>query len=452
MRLSEFAQFVSIEKDVVAVFNSLLMRILYVDKKTAKLIKELKITDDKTIDFLFESYIYVNHAFEDEALYLRRRTEVCEFQKKLHTMYLCLSADCNLACKYCYIEQNPCKGNVCGNMTMETAKNAIDKFKKEIEKYTTEDNVRLILFGGEPLMNINLVKPVVNYIRKVMPKVLLGIVTNGTLLTEDIAKFLKKNKCKITISIDGPKCINDKNRIFANSSASVYDVIGEKVKILQKNNIPFDFSTTISEDVLKNQDIANDYIKEFKPQGVNYNLLHYSDDKEGEKKCVDFYGRMAKFSLENYDKLKELSTQNNFIEQGLDMVKNRVFRHTTCVAVGLNVVDVKFNGDVCVCSADIKTKNHVIGNVNTMDFEEMLNNPELSFFINSAAIKRPQCRSCEAIFVCGGGCPYQAKALYGSSENLDKPICNYSKTILKWYLKKIYEERKPYLNIENKEK
>ena len=160
-------------------------------------------------------------------------SKTCEEGRKVSRITLHVTNDCNLRCKYCYA-----KG---GNydeprslMSMSTADKFISFCK---ENFTDVQNI--VFFGGEPLMNIKVMGFICDKFNSLysekqisfLPK--FGLITNGTILTERVISFVNKNISFVTVSIDGPKEINDKNRVFSNGNGS-YDSIVRFISELKK--------------------------------------------------------------------------------------------------------------------------------------------------------------------------------------------------------------------------
>ena len=148
-------------------------------------------------------------------------------------------------------------------MNFTTAKIAVDKFINEIIKNKVEE-AQIIIYGGEPLTNFDLLQKIIQYIRKVKNDLAVTIITNGTLLREEEILFLKQNRIGIGISLDGPKRINDKNRIFRSGTGSVYDSAVEGIKLLNKYDCNYCVSATVTNDVLDNQEEVFKWIKDLK--------------------------------------------------------------------------------------------------------------------------------------------------------------------------------------------
>ena len=156
-------------------------------------------------------------------------------------MVLNVTNQCNLSCKYCY-EYGEDKivdtenGKQPKFMSEETARESVDFMLKE-----SGDNkvAHVTFFGGETLLNFPVLKKTIAYARQraaeLGKEVDFSLTTNGTLLKPDVIEFLAENQVGVTISIDGPKEVQDKFRVFHNGSGS-YDVVAPKIKELLKRH------------------------------------------------------------------------------------------------------------------------------------------------------------------------------------------------------------------------
>lgn len=436
MKLSKFANFIEIEKGVHALFNSLFLNVLFVDDTKKKQIEKLRVNDSEK-KVLLENGIYVNRKSNDEKVFQVIKNNIVEHSKKISIMYLNLSTYCNLACKYCFIDNNPLSVNDRRIMTFETAKNALEKFKEEIIKNNEESIAQIILYGGEPLTNSQNFEKIITYARQILPKIKITLITNGTLLNEEIIKFLRNNSIIIGLSIDGPKCINDKYRIFKSSKESVFDNETTKIKLLNKLDCQYGLSSTVTPDLIKHKDETISCFRNLKVHDVFFNLYHYSS-KTKENDWQKFYLEMSEFILQMNDDLKKIDINEGRIRDQINLIVKEIFKFQSCGAVGLNQITIQPNGDVCICQGDSRSSKQTIGNINLDKIEEMIHSPKVAQWQNYYTVCRKECKYCEAIFVCGGGCPLQAEALFGSRKLLDKPSCIFYKKFLRWYLQKYY--------------
>ena len=123
----------------------------------------------------------------------------------LKSLCLHIAHDCNLRCGYCFAGTGDFGGNR-AMMSKETAEKAVDF---AIKGSKNRHNLELDLFGGEPLMNFEVVRHVVEYARKreveENKNIKLTLTTNGTLLNDENIKFLNDNRVMLVLSLDGTK-------------------------------------------------------------------------------------------------------------------------------------------------------------------------------------------------------------------------------------------------------
>lgn len=155
--------------------------------------------------------------------------------RQMQTMVLQVTQGCNLRCHYCpYSQDNHItRQHNSKIMSWETAKKAIDIL---CEHSMDSEFVTLNFYGGEPLLNIDLIKKSVIYIKENLygKDLHFALTTNATLMTDDIMKFFNENDFSITISLDGDKTSNDINRQFAyQPTESVFDVVMEKLCLMK---------------------------------------------------------------------------------------------------------------------------------------------------------------------------------------------------------------------------
>lgn len=435
MKLSNYAHWIEIMKDEYALFNSILMEIVFVDKEKLEKIKKFKVDKNETKQ-LIELGIYTENDSILDDVYNDLNNAIKKQSKQLSIMYLNISTYCNLACKYCFIENNPISTNCFQKMDFDTAKIAVDKFVNEINK-TNVLEPQIIIYGGEPLTNFELLEKVILYIRKIKKDLAITIITNGTLLRKKEIIFLKENKIGIGISLDGPKKINDKNRVFRSGNGSVYDSAVEGIKLLNKYDCNYCVSATVTKDVIDNKEEVYNWIKDLKIKNIFWNLYHYStfvDENEWE----EFYKKMSAFILDIYNKLDEIGVDEERVKEQLKLFLDKKFKFHNCGAVGLNQITVQPNGNVCICQGDSRSSDTIVGNIITDDISTILNNKKNKQWLEMYTVDKPECKKCAAISVCGGGCPLQSEALFGNRKDLDKATCIYYKGSLKWLLLQYY--------------
>ena len=187
MRLSKYFQCIEVDKNYYAIFNSILMQVIFIEKNKLKDLKNFHLSKEET-DILIKNGIYES-SVDMEEIYENLENNI-RLQSKIPViMYLNVSTFCNLACKYCYIETSPLSQESYLKMSSEVAKVAVDKFLSTVER-TNVQSSEIIFYGGEPLMNWEVVKKVIKHVRNSkFSNLKLTLITNGTLLTKDIALY-----------------------------------------------------------------------------------------------------------------------------------------------------------------------------------------------------------------------------------------------------------------------
>lgn len=431
--ISKFTKSIEINDDTCAIFNTLVMKVLFVTKDEWYQIQSNGFQRKEDELLLKDCGIIVESEAQDEMAFNRLRTAVINHSRKPRILYLILTTNCNLNCKYCFVENNPYNTSQRQVMDRKTCITAIDKFLYEIKDKYKESQI--IFYGGEPLVNVELLKEAIKYIRDRSHDLKITVLTNGTLLTQEICLFLKQYTVGIGLSLDGPKEINDKNRIFRNSQNSVYDTLEEKIRILNEIHGPYCISATVTQDVIDNKDSVLYDFKKLGVENIFWNLFHFSHSSAN---AIQFYEDMTNFILSSYDLLESEGIKEGRIIEQLNLFSEGIFKFQSCGAVGLNQITVQPNGDVCICQGEQRVQDKVCGNILKDSVSEILNNPNITSWLEYYTVNRPECKQCEALFVCGGGCPLQALALSGDQSVLDGATCIFYKQFVVWLVKRFY--------------
>ena len=153
--------------------------------------------------------------------------EVKERKTVVKALCLHIAHDCNLACKYCFAEEGEYHGRR-ALMSLEVGKKALDFL---VANSGNRRNLEVDFFGGEPLMNWDVVKELVKYGRSLEKEhnklFRFTLTTNGVLLNDEVMEFCNKEMSNVVLSLDGRKEVNDKMRPFRNGKGS-YDLIVPK--------------------------------------------------------------------------------------------------------------------------------------------------------------------------------------------------------------------------------
>lgn len=350
-------------------------------------------------------------------------------------MYLIITQGCNLGCKYCFLE-NMDANWVNRRMDIKTASVAIDKYIQHIKKNKISE-ASIMLFGGEPLINWDLFKGIINYTRTTYPelfrknaknKLSFRTVTNGTLITKQKALYFKKNNIIPAISLDGPKHINDKNRIFKGGNKSVYDAVMDVIKILKENDCPFGLSITLSKEVVDEGQKIVDWLKDLDVKDIYFNPLHYNESNDEWKA---HYEKSTKFIINSFFELLRNDIVNGRPVRQISSFVKRSFYYADCGSAGLHQIAVKPDGEVLVCQCDYTSEKNKLGNILEDDIETMINSANTERWIKSIPLLKKECQNCESIFICGGSCLTQNANMFDHSCMVDQTYCIYIKMMLK---------------------
>ena len=337
----------------------------------------------------------------------------------IKSMCLNVAHDCNLRCAYCFAETGEFHG---GRMLMpfETAKNALDML---IKRSGSRYHLEVDLFGGEPLMNWEVVKQIVAYGRELEKAhnkhINFTITTNGVALDDEKIDFINREMFNVVLSIDGRREVHDALRVTPNRKGS-YDIIVPKAQKLVNlrgegehyirgtytaDNLDF------TEDVRALADLGFEQIS-VEPVVLKPDEPHAINDSNVDK-AIEEYDRLADFVLER----RKEGRPFNFFHFYVDMDSSPCLakRALGCGA-GVEYVAVAPNGDIYPCHQFVGDNDFLLGNVLKTDEEGNvpLNNEIRQRFASCNIFTKEKCSHCWAKYYCSGGCAANAHKLNGS--------------------------------------
>ncbi len=318
---------------------------------------------------------------------------------------LCLNIahDCNLRCKYCFASTGEYGKSRC-LMPVEVGKKAIDFL---IENSGTRHNLELDFFGGEPLMNFDLVKEVVAYARskekEYNKNFRFTITTNGMLLTDDKIDFINREMSNCVLSLDGRKEVHDRLRVTESGHGS-YDLIVPKFQKLVASRGDKDyyvrgtftrFNEDFTEDVKHMRALGFDQIS-IEPV-VSDPLLDYSIKYEDLPRVFEEYERLAETLIES----RKNGDFYNFFHFMIDLNQGpcAIKRLRGC-GCGNEYVCITPNGDIYPCHQFDGNDDFLMGNIMDGTFDSALKER----FARANVYSKSNCKDCWAKFYCSGGC------------------------------------------------
>lgn len=318
---------------------------------------------------------------------------------------LCLhiAHDCNLACRYCFAEEGEYHGRR-ELMTYEVGKQAIDFL---IANSGNRRNLEIDFFGGEPLMNFDVVKQIVAYGRsleeKHNKKFRFTLTTNGILLNDEIMEYCNKEMSNVVLSIDGRKEVNDKMRPSRNGKGS-YDIIMPKFQKFaeSRHQDKYYVRGTFTHN---NLDFAEDvkHLAELGFKQISVEPVVALDDEAysiqpGDlEKCYEEYDKLASYMIE----CKKAGKDFNFFHFMIDLSGGPcVAKRLSGCGSGTEYLAVTPWGDLYPCHQFVGEEDFLMGNV-----WDGVKTPELREEFKCCNVySKEKCKNCFAKFYCSGGC------------------------------------------------
>ncbi len=419
-----------------------------VDDVTSDLldILDLPITDDSegelveklqhkyTVEQITEAYQDVRELMEMDQLF--SEDTYGDYATKMvsgpvKAMCLHIAHDCNLRCKYCFASTGEYGGKR-ALMSAEVGKKAIDY----LLKYSYgRKNLELDFFGGEPTMNFDAVKEVVEYARSKEQEYgknfRFTITTNGVLLDDDKIDFINREMYNCVLSLDGRKEINDAIRPTVNGKGS-YDLIVPKYQKLvearrkcpdnrnqyyvrgtfTKKNLDF------TQDVLRLFDLGFDQVS-VEPV-VSPEYKDYAITEEDLPRIFEEYETLAKTVLQ----LKKEGKKFNFFHFMIDLDQGpcAIKRLGGC-GCGNEYVAVTSEGDVYPCHQFVGMEDWKMGSV----LDQSLDMEKKDYFAKTNVYTKEDCKHCWAKFYCSGGCNANSLQYAGDVRKSHRISCELEK-------------------------
>lgn len=368
----------------------------------------------------------------------------------LHMLTLQVTQNCNLRCKYCiYSGSYVNRQHNNKRMNLEIAKKAIDYYILHSSQMKT---LRFGFYGGEPTIEMKLIEECVDYINEKAfgREIEYNLTTNATMLNSEILNFLVKNNFYLTISLDGPEAIQNKNRVFAGTEKGTFDSVIKNVVYITKNypqyidNVHFnmvmnpeDGYKDANEFFLNDERVTQYYVTATEQNDVNY--------KESIKSSEEYYSNRA------YEQFKKIYSYFRNIKNGASPLVAGYL-----IGIKKNIADeLKFDssgfkighpGGPCVpglqrlfVSADGKfypceRVNETSEIMQIGDVEDGIDVEKAKKLLNIAKISEDACKQCWAFRFCTSCAVY---AEDGNTLSTKKRLsrCNMIKKSVEAYLK-----------------
>ena len=440
---------------VAAFFNTISMGLIFIPEGVAQLIVQL-INERHTIieienligadvlNALKEEGILVSDDLADIDVFEEAKQKLSR-DITLQIMYLVLTDHCNLACRYCF-EEAPAQSTAFRptHMTIEVAKASIDLFAKMISRYGNPKKETVIhLYGGEPLMNQRVVRFSIDYVQTLKKEGVLpaelktAMVTNGTLVTDELAEFFAENGTTIGISIDGPQKITNQYRYAKNGGLNVFSGVMNALSLLEKHGVKVGLSVTLTPEAVQEPEQLISFLVEqaSRINGVSLTPMYFNPHVP---LPADYYAKATACQIAAFETFREVGIYEDRVMRKVKAFINRELMYADCGVVGNQLV-VAPDGQIGVCQEFVKPRTYFQGSVLNPESDPIAD----GLFVNwkkRSPFFMDRCIVCPALGICGGGCPANTEITTGSRWNSDELACTHSKAILEWMIWDTYAQ------------
>ncbi len=338
---------------------------------------------------------------------------------------LCLhiAHTCNLNCSYCFASQGKYHGDR-AVMSFEVGKAALDFL---VANSGTRRNLEVDFFGGEPLMNFDVVKELVAYARSIEKEknknFRFTLTTNGLLIDDDVIDFANRECSNVVLSLDGRKEIHDRFRVDYAGNGSFDRIVPKFKKLVDarggKNYYMRGTFTHANPDFLNDIKVMLDLgFNELSMEPVVCAAGDPSELTEADKPVV----------MEQYEKLAELMLKRDkegkpftFYHYMIDLTGGPcIYKRISGCGSGTEYMAVTPWGDLYPCHQFVGEEKFKLGNV----FDGVDNTAIQDEFMSCNVYARPECRDCWARLYCSGGCAANAYHATGSVKGIYKYGCD----------------------------
>lgn len=351
--------------------------------------------------------LFTEDTYKDAIIDFKKRKTVVK------ALCLHIAHDCNLACKYCFAEEGEYHGDR-SLMSYEVGKKALDFL---IANSGSRVNLEVDFFGGEPLMNFQVVKDLVAYGRskekEYNKKFRFTLTTNGVLLDDEVMEFANKEMANVVLSVDGRREVHDFMRPTRNGKGS-YDLIIDKFRKMaeMRNQTNYyvrgtftHYNLDFSKDVLHLADLG---FKQISAEPVVADEEQpYAIREEDLPRLFEEYDLLAKEMVKREKDGKGF----NFFHFMIDLTGGPcLYKRLSGCGSGTEYLAVSPWGDLYPCHQFVGMEEFKLGNVDTgIEKTELVDEFKLC-----NVYAKDKCKDCFARFYCSGGCAANSYNFHGN--------------------------------------
>ena len=361
--------------------------------------------------------LFTEDTFESKAGVLKEKTRGVVKALCLH-----IAHTCNLNCDYCFASQGKYHGER-AVMSFEVGKRALDFL---VENSGTRRNLEVDFFGGEPLMNFDVVKELVAYARSIEKEknknFRFTLTTNGVLIDDDVIDFANREMSNVVLSLDGRKEIHDRHRVDYAGNGSWERIVPKFQRLVEsRGGKNYYMRGTFTHE---NPDFLED-IKVMLDLGFNELSMEPVVCAEGDP--AELTREDLPIVLDQYEKLAELMIEREregrpftFYHYMIDLTGGPcIYKRISGCGSGTEYMAVTPWGDLYPCHQFVGEEKCRLGDI----YEGVTNTAAQCEFSECNVYARPECRDCWARLYCSGGCAANAYHSTGSVKGVYKYGC-----------------------------
>ena len=358
-------------------------------------------------ELIEEERLFTDDIYKDFVMDFKKRTTVVK------ALCLHIAHDCNLACKYCFADEGEYHGKR-ELMSYEVGKKALDFL---VANSGSRTNLEVDFFGGEPLMNFEVVKQLVKYGRSLEEpnnkKFRFTLTTNGVLLDDDILEFANKEMSNLVLSLDGRKEVHDLMRPRRGGQGSYDTVVPKFIKAAEsRNQMNYYVRGTYTRN---NLDFAKDVIHMadlgFEQISVEPVVADKSESYAIREEDIDTLIKQYDELTAEMIKRKKEGKPFNFFHFMIDLSGGPcVAKRLSGCGSGTEYLAVSPSGDLYPCHQFMGMKDFLLGNVD----EGVIRTDIRDEFKLCNVYAKEKCKNCFAKFYCSGGCAANSYNFSGS--------------------------------------
>ena len=373
---------------------------------------------DQVVELMNQGKLFVPDNFRSISQTLKEKTGGV-----IKALCLHIAHSCNLNCSYCFASQGKYHGER-AVMSYEVGKRALDFL---IENSGTRHNLEVDFFGGEPLLNFDVVKRLVEYARSIEGKhnknFRFTLTTNGMLIDDDVIDFCNRECANVVLSLDGRKEIHDRYRVDYKGNGSFDTIVPKFQRLVEsrggKNYYMRGTFTHANPDFLEDIKVMLDL--GFKELSMEPVVSAPGDEAELTAEDIEIVKVQYEKLAELMQKRRKEGDPFTFYHYMIDLKGGPcIYKRISGCGSGTEYMAVTPWGDLYPCHQFVGDDKYKLGSI----YEGVTNKSAQAEFASCNVYKKEECRDCWARLYCSGGCAANEYHSTGSVTGIYKAGCD----------------------------